>query len=567
MRLWLVVWSVLLLVAGCAGADDDPGAPTPPITIVPPVYSPTPLPVSPRPTQVGGVPTILTLPTTTVQRGGNMRSAPRLTSDTVLAQVCPGDVLAVLGELEAGDVRWIEVRVLNAGEPCSDSRPRINDTGWVSSVLLGPIATAAPIVQGPAAVPAETRPPPAIATAVPFTPTPTARSLADSGRLIPLNGWLVTEESPPVALSGDGRLVARGSLPDGDGTLQLWTSADGTLLQTLAWDAPQYHVALNNDGSRLAASLGNSVVAVWDTAIWRLAGMLIPPQASQGAVNPTGLAFSSDSVLLACEVANGIALWDLNTSTLLRVLPTPLRQTRLSFAPDGRLLAIASATGGTTEVWQVSDGTLRYTLPVAARQVAFPPDGTRLAVAAEGLLAMYQPDDGAQITVLDPDSTRIEALAFDAAGELLATAPAFHLNVWRVRDGQLAADYEVSLNALAFTADGRELVGVLGAAGVVRRWTVGGSTAPIPADAPLEAAVIAPSSLYREARAQGENLPQLCPGDRVALLERRGDWWQVRVVATDGATCASAGERVRLRAAGWLSRRVLQEPAATPTAP
>lgn len=582
MRWLIALLTLILLLGGCSNSS-DPGAPPPRLTIIPPQLSPTPPPVTPLAPRNTPAPTNIPRPRALVANGGNLRSEPRLADETILAQVCPADELAILAEEQAADIRWVQVEVLRITGDCSDTRAQPAMIGWLSSVLVGPItpiAVADSTASGDNAPAAPTLPvaaapePPALPTStalapepptptdvpptvIPPTPTPSVRPFAESGRLVPLNGWLVSEESPPVALSGNGRLIARGSPPDGDGTLQIWDTNTGTLLQTLAWDAPQYSVAMNNDGTRLAASLGNSAVAVWDTDTWRLAAMLIPPQAEQGAQNPTGLAFTADTQLFAHEVANGVAVWALEGSVLLGVLPTTLRQTTLTFAPDGSLLVITNATSNFAEVWDVATATLRYTLDLPVRQVAFAPDGTQLAVAADGALALHQAQDGALLKVLDPTNSRTTAITYAPDGRLLAVAPAFQMQVWRIPEATLATSQEANLNALAFTADGRELVGVLGAAGVVRRWEVGGATAAIPATPAQLAQVRAPSSLYREPRATGADLPQLCSGDQVELLQRRGDWWQVRVATLTEAACATP--RPELRATGWLSRRVVEE--------
>ncbi len=577
---WLtaLLWLSLLL-GGCSNSS-DPGAPPPRLTIIPPQLSPTPPPVTPlapRNTPMAApASTSIPRPRARVANGGNLRSEPRLADETILAQVCPEDELAILAEEQAADIRWVQIEVLQIRGNCSDTRAQPAMIGWLSSVLIGPITPVAggdpapaeppPVAAAPeptalptSTAPAPSPPPPTAEppTPIPPTPTPSVRPFTESGQLVPLNGWLVSEEAPPVALSGDARLIARGSPPDGDGTLQMWDTDTGTLLQTLEWDAPQYSVALNRTGTRLAASLGNSSVAVWNTDTWRLAAMLIPPREAQGATNPTGLAFSADSQLFAHEVTNGVAVWALESSVLLGVLPTTLRQTVLTFAPDGSLLVVANATSNFAEVWDMATATLRYTLDLPVRQVAFTPDGTQLAVAADGTLALYQAQDGALLSVLDPTNSRTTAMAYAPDGRLLAVAPAFQLQVWRIPEATLATSQEVSLNALAFTADGRELVGVLGAAGVVRRWQVGGATAAIPADPPQLAQVRAPSSLYREPRATGNDLPQLCSGDQVELLQRRGDWWQVRVASLTEAACATP--RPELRTTGWLSRRVVEQ--------
>jgi hypothetical protein len=77
-------------------------------------------------------------PLTMVEHGGNIRSAPDLADDTVIGQVCPGDMVSVLDQQQVGAVLWYYVRV-EVGEGACDvgSEPVPEGTeGWISSVLL-----------------------------------------------------------------------------------------------------------------------------------------------------------------------------------------------------------------------------------------------------------------------------------------------------------------------------------------------------------------------------------------------------------------------------------------------
>ncbi len=71
-----------------------------------------------------------------VVHGGNLRSAPDVTPDTVLAQVCPDDRLIVLEEQHINETRWLRVRVAAPAADCVDARATVNTEGWVSSVLV-----------------------------------------------------------------------------------------------------------------------------------------------------------------------------------------------------------------------------------------------------------------------------------------------------------------------------------------------------------------------------------------------------------------------------------------------
>lgn len=218
---WLtaLLWLSLLL-GGCSNSS-DPGAPPPRLTIIPPPTQPHPAAgyAACATQHTHGGPRLYQHPATpcTVANGGNLRSEPRLADETILAQVCPEDELAILAEEQAADIRWVQIEVLQIRGNCSDTRAQPAMIGWLSSVLIGPITPVAggdpapaeppPVAAAPeptalptSTAPAPSPPPPTAEppTPIPPTPTPSVRPFTESGQLVPLNGWLVSEEAPPV---------------------------------------------------------------------------------------------------------------------------------------------------------------------------------------------------------------------------------------------------------------------------------------------------------------------------------------------------------------------------------
>lgn len=88
--------------------------------------SPTSSPPSPVPYQMTGV----------VTNGGNLRIEPRIVPETVLAQVCPGDRLAVLEQEMVADHLWLRVRVEATRRSCVPDRAAVGSEGWVSKTLV-----------------------------------------------------------------------------------------------------------------------------------------------------------------------------------------------------------------------------------------------------------------------------------------------------------------------------------------------------------------------------------------------------------------------------------------------
>jgi WD40 repeat protein len=203
-------------------------------------------------------------------------------------------------------------------------------------------------------------------------------------------------------------------------------------------------VALSPDG-RLAfltvmdpATL-RTVVQRWDVAGRRSDGSVDPgPDFIEGSLD-----LSPDGRVLAVgtfddEVGKRrtpLYLVDAGTLTTLGapldVLPSPL----VAFGPDGRSLAVASATAAGIAVLDVPTGRVRWIDRSVgqAHVLGFSPDGTRLAVGSEqGVVAVFDPTDGARLagpaevqpaivttTSFSPDGSRLITAGSDGVVQLL----------------------------------------------------------------------------------------------------------------------------------------------------
>nr|WP_255603581.1 SH3 domain-containing protein [Oscillochloris sp. ZM17-4] len=76
-----------------------------------------------------------------VANGGNLRSEPVVVPETVIGQVCAGDMFDVLEERALGDgVLWYRIRVTAVAGDCTPQRVSLGSVGWASAQLLGAIA-------------------------------------------------------------------------------------------------------------------------------------------------------------------------------------------------------------------------------------------------------------------------------------------------------------------------------------------------------------------------------------------------------------------------------------------
>ncbi len=107
-------------------------------TDAPPVPSSTPLPSTPAPTRTSRPPTpTITPPVSQVLKVGNLRSEPRIATDTVVALICPDDTVAFISRAVIGESYWYRVRIETTAADCDPQRAQAGTEGWASSVLLG----------------------------------------------------------------------------------------------------------------------------------------------------------------------------------------------------------------------------------------------------------------------------------------------------------------------------------------------------------------------------------------------------------------------------------------------
>ncbi|KAL7914210.1 vegetative incompatibility protein HET-E-1 [Trichoderma velutinum] len=228
-------------------------------------------------------------------------------------------------------------------------------------------------------------------------------------------------------------------------------------------------VSFSPDGRQLASSSADGTIKLWDTATGRCTVTLVTQ--SERPV----FCFSPNNPQLASASANQIKLWNSITGRCIITLDgndDPV--TEISFAPDGRQLALTS-NNHTVKLWDTETGHYIRTFEgrsVEVQTVRFAPDNRQVAsVSTEKRLT---PDGGYDYTIKLSDAAtgsctatltghkgRIFAIAFTPDSRRLVSASDDKtVKLWDTATGSCIKTLEGHsdwVRAVSFTPDGRQL--------------------------------------------------------------------------------------------------------------
>jgi len=292
--------------------------------------------------------------------------------------------------------------------------------------------------------------------------------------------------------SPDGQKLAyTGSDRAGNGTIQIWNSRDGSILQHI-WAVPYLPDILSwsPDGSTIAGSDFSGLITLWDARSGdELSFHRIFPQ--QHAVS--SLAWSPDSTellagsryiscaencsptfdgkIVLIDAQSGAQRWQIDVGQVIN---------SLAISPDGTLLLAGigqyrsevSQYHHEVRLYRMSDGslvrtvTLASTSPIAASKYAFWfPDSQRLlTLDGEGNLAVWDTSGAKRSEVHLDEYIQLTGIAWSPDGTQLATNAYQGIFVWDALSGRLIRSFgaEEQYEKIAWSPDGKTLASAKG---------------------------------------------------------------------------------------------------------
>jgi WD40 repeat protein len=289
-----------------------------------------------------------------------------------------------------------------------------------------------------------------------------------------------------VVLTPDARFLAGTS----SNSYRVWDAQTGQVVQE--WKSPYSSEALSwsADGTRLAMVCPSQAV-VWDART----GRQLAVRQAQELREPVAVSLDGDGSSLAVlfrvraatlspAVAHLVLVWDIRSGKQLLEArwPSPPSDVSLALSPDGRRVA-AALSGAGAKVWDVPAGKETAPLqgsPRGGGKLFFTPDGSRMVLAGRETL-LWDLATGRELARVPFDSSPLLSAAMSPDGNLVAISTVDRrLRVDDLRTNKTTRFFwsDSPLGALAFTSDGRHLLG--GHHNLVLTWDLEAPPNPVP---------------------------------------------------------------------------------------
>lgn len=312
-------------------------------------------------------------------------------------------------------------------------------------------------------------------------------------------------QSGPVtclAFSPDGARIAAALH---EGGVAIWDVSTGEHVIALP-TSPHLvtSVAYSPDGQSLAFGAMSRrgsyvIIRLLDSSSWELGNERRLSVDVSWAVPWNSIMFNQDGSYVAATIGNQVRILDsdslIETRRLEALLPTPKASSSfgrtgvlrgLSASRDGRYV-VAGTTYGPIAVWQMATGRVVTTLDGhagVAYSVSYSPDGRTVASgSADGTIKLWEAMiTGFELRTLRGHTGSVRSVAYNPAGSILAsgggTQRSGEVILWNPRHGSKLHVLETAggpVNTVAFSHDGRLLAAGF-EDGTIRIWDVGGYT-------------------------------------------------------------------------------------------
>jgi WD40 repeat protein len=263
-----------------------------------------------------------------------------------------------------------------------------------------------------------------------------------------------------VAYSPDGTQILSGGY---DGTLKLWDAATRLLIHSFRGHSRAVSsVAFSQDGTRVISSSHDTTITVWDAAT----GQPIHTIELKDAT-PNSVQFSPDGGFISGNDDNTIKVWDAKTGRLTRTFAEPpIRVKSVAFGPDSTI--ISGNDDNTLKLWDTKTGRLIRTFKGHTNDVnsvAFSPDGANVLSGSEDTtLKLWDVATGRLLYSVEGLAREVTSVAFSPNGAFLLSGHGEgSVKLWNAQNGMFVRTFEKSANwcrigSVAFSRDGTQVL-------------------------------------------------------------------------------------------------------------
>jgi WD40 repeat protein len=269
-----------------------------------------------------------------------------------------------------------------------------------------------------------------------------------------------SERAVSVAFSPDRNLIAAN---DWNGTLLVWSTADGRLQAPAISYVSGHAVPFSPDGKWIAGGMIKSMVKIWDAATKRVLKTFPEHEGEPGHEEEVqAVAFSNDGQSLVSGARDKMVfIWDLaGNQPGRRLAGHSDRVYSVAFSSDGKRIASAGFDQKVI-VWDVASGQPVKTLVGNNRMMAaiFSSDDTLLATAEGDDVIVWDTSSWQSVHRWKPGNGQVTTIAFSPGDKLIASAGAdTAVRVWNTVTQALVGKYDGHtgmVSAIAFSPNGQ----------------------------------------------------------------------------------------------------------------